>query len=1060
MVKGEIYARRALHFGEQSSNVDMLMSLFSSLKKTGDERICDCDEDNDSDNNNDALLLVILNIEYCLNEFFNVRKNVKSKVKVNLTQDQAILGIETLTFQYEKMLQTTKSSTLESKKMKSILKSLLLLLKNEASKLPPEKTARDVVGRIFIPCLSSLNKNDQMSSAGQITFISDALVTLLQNPNHASAMLAPLVHDVYIMSNYGKEEQTVNPLQIRLQSVVLKSLNVAKKQGRLKDQICLCQILSASIDAIRKLNKGNQSYIRVDFRILQEINSYILESLIDDKGSFRHNTVASLQLLKSLVSCYPNEMIGMGSKLITESLNYPTLGKTVSSNDHTKHRDTIHIHLPSMIIIENSDNRVSVSHKNAKFVALVADCLVDFIFILPWNMWVKQSSSSNHEKKINNVTEPFITRQRNTSGLYKNTVNALEALISVAMNAFNYHFDQTILNSLGRLIKAVLTEIPYCDMRLLIAGEKMWTFLCNAAFDLNELCFNREKKKISYDILVAAMGGKVTPQGQLLEMCTSGRSWFLNKNSSDSFIKLLVDSCETMDERSGCSTKMLSSILRTLPDVAIQRWDSFRNLFEDLNTCKSKKNDIIRLDLLENFMLGRRDFPVSTESMAQNDKIIIDICQVMLRSWSQNSLGRLLTIYSTFRSQDWIELDRVDGLVLRHFETILEHCHNPNGKIREGASKAIGEFSTQYIAQNNVKDSLFEEIKIIHYSLMSKKMCTTMLEMCGDTNAAVRSMAIFSLGNLASALKHSNRKDTLSHQSVHNVSKVILASFNDKNNKVVKNSIRSIGIYGNLLVCCLLDYPENFVFSSYEILSKIVESLTLKLGNALRSALREKALKLTWKERSAAKKHGWGACYSLGLVFEGLSVEMFTNKYNDLVLSCSEAIRYLVLCSKNYKNLNEKIVLASMIALCKLSNNLLTLNDYDGGYTGDALISCILLHHNLKEHNVTVSSKLVTQNENLLRHLLHSASLKTAIKVLNDEYITTNIMESMYLWMVDQPLPSSAFEIFANAFQQGKSWSDVSIEQRFASRAVQKYKQARLSDTISVLMDSNEGDEL
>tara|TARA_B110001450_G_scaffold197391_1_gene186000 strand:- start:84 stop:788 length:705 start_codon:yes stop_codon:yes gene_type:complete len=234
----------------------------------------------------------------------------------------------------------------------------------------------------------------------------------------------------------------------------------------------------------------------------------------------------------------------------------------------------------------------------------------------------------------------------------------------------------------------------------------------------------------------------------------------------------------------------------------------------------------------------------------------------------------------------------------------------------------------------------------------------------------------------------------------------------------------------------------------------------LKLGNALRSALREKALKLTWKERSAAKKHGWGACYSLGLVFEGLSVEMFTNKYNDLVLSCSEAIRYLVLCSKNYRNLNEKIVLASMIALCKLSNNLLTLNDYDGGYTGDALISCILLHHNLKEHNVTVSSKLVTQNENLLRHLLHSASLKTAIKVLNDEYITTNIMESMYLWMVDQPLPSSAFEIFANAFQQGKSWSDVSIEQRFASRAVQKYKQARLSDTISVLMDSNEGDEL
>lgn len=143
MVKGEIYV------GEQSSNVDMLMSLFSSLKKTGDERICDCDEDNDSDNNNDALLLVILDIEYCLNDFFNVWKN--AKVKVNLTQDQAILGIETLTFQYEKMLQTTKSSTLESKKMKSILKSLLLLLKNEASKLPPEKNCTRRSRKNFYP---------------------------------------------------------------------------------------------------------------------------------------------------------------------------------------------------------------------------------------------------------------------------------------------------------------------------------------------------------------------------------------------------------------------------------------------------------------------------------------------------------------------------------------------------------------------------------------------------------------------------------------------------------------------------------------------------------------------------------------------------------------------------------------------------------------------------------------------------------------------------------------------------------------------------------------------
>jgi len=164
-----------------------------------------------------------------------------------------------------------------------------------------------------------------------------------------------------------------------------------------------------------------------------------------------------------------------------------------------------------------------------------------------------------------------------------------------------------------------------------------------------------------------------------------------------------------------------------------------------------------------------------------------------------------------------------------------------------------------------------------------------------------------------------------------------------------------------------------------------------------------------------------------------------------LVSSCSEAIRYLIQCSKYHTNLNEKVVLASMAAICQLSNDLLTLNDYQTGYIGDALIASILILQNVnKAYNTTVSSKLAAQNEQFLRHLLDSASITDANNVLSDEQITSKIICTLYLWMVEQPLQARAFDIFAIAFEQPGKWSsNVSFEQQFASRASRKYKQSR-----------------
>jgi hypothetical protein len=221
----------------------------------------------------------------------------------------------------------------------------------------------------------------------------------------------------------------------------------------------------------------------------------------------------------------------------------------------------------------------------------------------------------------------------------------------------------------------------------------------------------------------------------------------------------------------------------------------------------------------------------------------------------------------------------------------------------------------------------------------------------------------------------------------------------------------------------------------------------------------EQKADMTWKERSAAKKHGWGACHSLGLVFEGLSVQIF-EECKELVSACSKAVQCLVHCPCHYTALNEKVVLAAMAAMCHLPSNFLTVRDSQEMILGNALKASILIFESTQDtridngstsrvsKNKVITSKLAAENENFLRHLLNSALIADAAEVLRDDRITTQTLGMLYSWMVERlqvdGLSARAFEMFAVALQQPGRWSaSVGLEQQFTSRALQKYKQER-----------------
>jgi hypothetical protein len=110
-------------------------------------------------------------------------------------------------------------------------------------------------------------------------------------------------------------------------------------------------------------------------------------------------------------------------------------------------------------------------------------------------------------------------------------------------------------------------------------------------------------------------------------------------------------------------------------------------------------------------------------------------------------------------------------------------------------------------------------------------------------------------------------------------------------------------------------------------------------------------------------------------------------------------------------------------------------------------------------YQAAISAKVLKESQLLLRHLLAAASISDAFVVLKRDDFSQPVFEFLYTWMVENEVDGRAFEIFALALlRPGLHWSDVSLEQSFASRALQLYKKDQI---IEVSNDADDdADEL
>jgi hypothetical protein len=155
-----------------------------------------------------------------------------------------------------------------------------------------------------------------------------------------------------------------------------------------------------------------------------------------------------------------------------------------------------------------------------------------------------------------------------------------------------------------------------------------------------------------------------------------------------------------------------------------------------------------------------------------------------------------------------------------------------------------------------------------------------------------------------------------------------------------------------------------------ELLRLVLESLSAKVSSTLALVSNEKRGSLSWKQRSVAKKHGWGACHSLAQLFQAMEG---IDDDQPLIASCSEAVRKLILCVEHFSSLNEKVAISAMAALRELEP--LRFAEVAGktGLIGEALATCTIQLYEVRR-SVMCQLNLTSCLARLSQHTFRSQS--------------------------------------------------------------------------------------
>jgi hypothetical protein len=864
---------------------------------------------------------------------------------------------------------------------------------------------------IFLPYLEkTLPFSSSRSAVGATT--ADATATLgaiqaaLANETVVSTLLAPTVEEV---DPDGAAHPRENPVGIRL----LQWLRTALQQHAVSP-VEVLDCLATLLRSMGRVHGGKRGSVGSSSSQALAVDPRRLYQILEDcwrpegKSANDHPTrvLSVLQLLQTLVEQQPEASSTLLSHILVSS---PSTA-LASVTRVCPHCGVVPSSVSMWLAALHDSNQHSDQVK-----AILIQCTDFLLKKAPLSVWIPPE---DHRPTRSNNVSSF--RERIHAGLLVLLDIGVCRLRQLSISSSTTMVDNT------KLTIALLRFPPYANSsELLRRGTAFAGDLMKICWSVN-ISTHAPHQAMWVDALAPLMGGQTTPQGQLTVMSLPLRMWLLSPEGKNLVLDLLTERVE--QEGGDRQALFFRQAAKSLPQMFLQDHKIWTALLS-FSDWMDGKGSAAGATVVEALLEGRRDCTdvgISVDS-SEVSRAVGSRLPKWLKSLDTDLVRSALASYSYLSPNDWSGL-RVWRF---HVDPIVQLCSDTQSgqKIRSEACKSLGDVCTNLVPVMSSPDGVDPTADL--KSLLDE-ICGALLKSL-DANKNVAYKAAFGLGNMAQVLSQPSSPCIVDTNLLEEVSNAVVERLDRDDPKLVSNVIRA----ASHMICllgleCYADDQVRFVGSS----EKVLESLANRIQEAL--ALAQGHLShLSWKQRSAVKKLGWGACNALTTIFSGLGDSVCALPTN----SAHVCLENLCTCLIHGEILYDKTVVAAMTAL----------NSVDPSYLGQALNGKAVftqalgaLVNGLPKFQQD-KSKLDMIRNGTLKGLLDICSIADACHVL-DGLAAAAALGHFYEWLILQDTSAEVFGRLALAIQRCVA-VDVYWEHKFASRA-QLLLQPEITDEL------------
>ena len=852
-----------------------------------------------------------------------------------------------------------------------------------------------------------------------------ALTHVVGDSYQTNRLLSPFVVEV---SETGIEEQNPNPIRLRhlrvMQNLLRSTLLPPNTQRELSTQLqepiamCLLQTLKSTrmVEGTTKHALGSEA--DADLVLFKQL-------FVDANQRIANSRIAqlSLELLIAMVQRHPENSPQVISFLLMGQPVYTTKRGTalfcphcVLNNSQGDAANLFFQVLHDRAGKTDDITRASEATRTSKLAADLAILALDNASP-SLEQWLKPSPSST---PVQHSHHTFGGRIRSGFRVLLDICRC-----NLQCRGRSRNGDWLLVETDATLAGTLLRRVAFEDEILLGRGVALTTELMEQFLEFplqrdrpgvgSSSSRKFEQQSLVADALIKAIGGFETPQGIFLEMSQPVKS-FLDTRRGHTYLERLLRIAKSNESKE--VQNVLRAILRTYPRPMLlctsgggNLWASLLELAFDNSSRTQHLQSHDDIQTLATLLHGRMHLAskdqVDDDMMLSSMQLVEDVLpQLKMRLESKtatNSKMAALTCYGSLLARDWDAFIRLEDLEA-HSEVIFDICRDTrtNARVKKVAYKALGDVCTNYFSCTAANDSLnLNQNKIFCDSICK----VVLLELEKEEESISTSMTLYALGNLARILKESNiivvEVSTLERFGFLLI-RICSCERREENSatdpKIQTNAVRALGH----LICLLFSdkYVSNRekIDGSQALFTRSLDVLAFSVRQTLRLAQRE--IGGSWKERSAVKKIGWGACHTLGLILsvvmarkEGIS-KFFDENCRRSVQEC---LLTLMDCVSNLSSLNEKVGLAALSVLSSvdLASSRSRLCSTTSEQPIDAVvpplgpvivecIDCIFIHDDAMPNDgvKVLPQKTIFQVKVLLLHLLSCSSVSDAECVL------------------------------------------------------------------------------